>query len=81
MSRKTIQHTGGQPHERWEEPAGTCDGSNTTFTLSKSPFNGILTLTSNATGLSALYSLSDNIITATTAPDSGDTLSAYYRFY
>lgn len=66
-----------------ETPAGTIDGTNTTFTLAAAPTG--LQLLDNGLGLSAGvdYNLSGNTITFVPAatPQPGDILAASYRHY
>lgn len=65
-----------------ETPSGSINGSNVTFTLANIPTSGTLALYLNGirlrSGGTNDYTISNNIITMTTAPISGDSLLADY---
>lgn len=63
-----------------ETPTGAINGTNTTFTLSYTPIAGSLLLPLNGLYLfpSIGYTISGNILTLITAPQTGDTLYAQY---
>ncbi len=69
-----------------EVPSGSINGSNVTFTLLNAPSPGeSLVLMRNGIvqgqdGAQISYSLSSNTITFSSAPLSGDTLVAWYRY-
>ena len=64
-----------------EAPAGTKDGSNTTFTLAYTPISGSVKLFLGGAKLEITndYSISGKTITMIFAPSSGETLLADYR--
>lgn len=68
-----------------ETPSGTINGSNTTFTLAHTPastgnVNLFLNGVQQRQGGSNDYTISGSTITYNTAPATGDTLNAFYRF-
>jgi hypothetical protein len=73
----SVATTGASSAPTGEAPSGTINGSNVTFTLSRSPsllllfLNGLLQQSSGAD-----YSLSGSTITMTNPPISGDILTA-----
>jgi hypothetical protein len=67
-----------------EVPSGTVNGVNTIFTLAHTPTAGTLLLFLNGVkqkaGVGNHYTISGATITFVTAPETGDDLSAYYRY-
>jgi len=64
-----------------EVPSGTMNSSNVTFTIANTPIDGEIQLFINRTLLAPTddYTLAGKTITMVDAPDSGDSLLAYYQ--
>ena len=67
-----------------EVPSGLINGSNTTYTLANTPVSGSVKLFLNGVRLYAGagndYTISGTTITMASAPDTGSTLLADYRY-
>lgn len=79
--RRGYLHGGGGSNLSYETPTGTVNGSNVTFTLSKTPQSGTLMLFVNGQLLAVTsdYSLSGSTITLVNAPLTGSSLRAQYQ--
>jgi len=76
-----ILHRGGATLE-WEAPSGTCNGINTTFTLSNTPYDSNMVLffiNGQLMKKDDDYTISGKTITATIAPPTGSVVYAHYR--